>query len=563
MFHVCTIGENGEIRDIVFRCLNGTVFDQETRVCEREEEVNCAVAQSFFYLNNDLYGPGIIPETANALKHALGQTHRQITVLKSDKETPTRDANSLCSGITNAASLVVEVESGCQFLHLCLPQQNQGYAVQTFVCDGTNYKFDPITKLCTKEKSLQCNTVQSSTFSSFREAQFFSTYLLNLCPLFPAGSLMVDSLSGCEQYFQCPLMPYSNEPIVMRRCPPGYLFSQVGQKCVPGDSLLCSRDLFSLLKLFELKSSGLLKDNNYKHINMKSLGKVKKTLSNINSIPVMPIVSRKKRAFTFEDRNFHRELASGSLTNAAGIFSDHVSVIEAQGPGNVLEGKINNPKFPLREDQAANNPNQPTNAADLRYKKEKSVAPETSLELNKTVLNGTTTEVSKIASAKNAGEVTITSIVPKLVRHNGNGHKTERSDDEMSSPNPTIISNGKTKITLLGSSHGKSEENKDSETIIEQPDPTNSTLDLEVTDKTERDTNIQTEVPENSEAESVTDMITDAVPFETTMQDIITTEKAPEPTTTLTTSTTTTTTTTTTTPPTTTTTTTTTPTTTT
>ncbi|RXG53862.1 hypothetical protein Avbf_16241 [Armadillidium vulgare] len=343
MFHVCTIGENGEIRDIVFRCLNGTVFDQETRVCEREEEVNCAVAQSFFHLNNDLYGPGIIPETApktdldnsdhdsitninnnsnrtttpliitrtasstsvsasarvhiqtplsrfsyrqgtdpshtplpaphlrpsllklaaqsmskakerkrsrrhkratkendsnnsiitisnehntnrlsssrhpflpisvlynllsfilkpqvlqpstftlnnqqvygsdifeprfrNALKHALGQTHRQITVLKSDKETPTRDANPLCSGITNAASLVVEVESGCQFLHLCLPQQNQGYAVQTFVCDGTNYKFDPITKLCTKEKSLQCNTVQSSTFSSFREAQFFS-----------------------------------------------------------------------------------------------------------------------------------------------------------------------------------------------------------------------------------------------------------------------------------------------------------------------------------------------------------------------------------------------------
>lgn len=83
---------------------------------------------STFTLNNQqVYGSDIFePRFRNALKHALGQTHRQITVLKSDKETPTRDANPLCSGITNAASLVVEVESGCQFLHLCLPQQNQG-----------------------------------------------------------------------------------------------------------------------------------------------------------------------------------------------------------------------------------------------------------------------------------------------------------------------------------------------------------------------------------------------------------------------------------------------------
>ena len=54
--------KTGEVQDIVFRCLNGTVFDQETRVCEREEEVKCFMSESFYHLNNELYGPGIIPE---------------------------------------------------------------------------------------------------------------------------------------------------------------------------------------------------------------------------------------------------------------------------------------------------------------------------------------------------------------------------------------------------------------------------------------------------------------------------------------------------------------------
>lgn len=39
MFHVCTIGQLDEPMDIKFLCLNGTVFDQETRVCERVDEV--------------------------------------------------------------------------------------------------------------------------------------------------------------------------------------------------------------------------------------------------------------------------------------------------------------------------------------------------------------------------------------------------------------------------------------------------------------------------------------------------------------------------------------------
>ncbi|CAH1395619.1 unnamed protein product [Nezara viridula] len=66
MFHVCTIGQKGEITDIKFLCLNGTVFDQETRVCERIDEVDCSKSEDFFGLNLELYGNnanlGIQPE---------------------------------------------------------------------------------------------------------------------------------------------------------------------------------------------------------------------------------------------------------------------------------------------------------------------------------------------------------------------------------------------------------------------------------------------------------------------------------------------------------------------
>nr|XP_027226756.1 flocculation protein FLO11-like [Penaeus vannamei] len=65
MFHVCTLDEKGEIHDYKFRCLMGTVFDQETRVCERADDVDCSRSESFFHLNNELYGPGIIPSTAD------------------------------------------------------------------------------------------------------------------------------------------------------------------------------------------------------------------------------------------------------------------------------------------------------------------------------------------------------------------------------------------------------------------------------------------------------------------------------------------------------------------
>ncbi|XP_017792840.1 PREDICTED: muscle M-line assembly protein unc-89-like [Habropoda laboriosa] len=60
MFHVCTIGQkdlvSDEIMDIKFLCLNGTVFDQETRVCERVDEVDCSKSERFYNLNLELYG---------------------------------------------------------------------------------------------------------------------------------------------------------------------------------------------------------------------------------------------------------------------------------------------------------------------------------------------------------------------------------------------------------------------------------------------------------------------------------------------------------------------------
>ncbi|CAK1553721.1 unnamed protein product [Leptosia nina] len=64
MFHVCTVGQQDEPMDIKFLCLNGTVFDQETRVCERVDEVDCTKSEKFYSLNLELYGstaPPIIP----------------------------------------------------------------------------------------------------------------------------------------------------------------------------------------------------------------------------------------------------------------------------------------------------------------------------------------------------------------------------------------------------------------------------------------------------------------------------------------------------------------------
>lgn len=78
MFHVCTIGQLDEPMDIKFLCLNGTVFDQETRVCERVDEVDCTKSENFYYLNLELYGNTMLPlpegkdlEKIQSLKYIL------------------------------------------------------------------------------------------------------------------------------------------------------------------------------------------------------------------------------------------------------------------------------------------------------------------------------------------------------------------------------------------------------------------------------------------------------------------------------------------------------------
>ncbi|KAF0298528.1 hypothetical protein FJT64_004128 [Amphibalanus amphitrite] len=48
-----------ETQDIKFLCLQGTVFDQETRVCERSEEVACTESVAFYDLNKELYQPNV------------------------------------------------------------------------------------------------------------------------------------------------------------------------------------------------------------------------------------------------------------------------------------------------------------------------------------------------------------------------------------------------------------------------------------------------------------------------------------------------------------------------
>lgn len=59
--------------DIKFLCLNGTVFDQETRVCERVDEVDCSKSERFYNLNLELYGN-------NAVTLRLKKFYEQISI---------------------------------------------------------------------------------------------------------------------------------------------------------------------------------------------------------------------------------------------------------------------------------------------------------------------------------------------------------------------------------------------------------------------------------------------------------------------------------------------------
>ncbi|XP_045493032.1 uncharacterized protein LOC123692341 isoform X2 [Colias croceus] len=86
MFHVCTVGQQDEPMDIKFLCLNGTVFDQETRVCERVDEVDCTKSEKFYSLNLELYGSTVPPIITPELKDEPKQTEPPQQPSKSSTE---------------------------------------------------------------------------------------------------------------------------------------------------------------------------------------------------------------------------------------------------------------------------------------------------------------------------------------------------------------------------------------------------------------------------------------------------------------------------------------------
>ncbi|XP_068630331.1 uncharacterized protein [Battus philenor] len=112
MFHVCTVGQQDEPMDIKFLCLNGTVFDQETRVCERVDEVDCTKSEKFYSLNLELYGstapPIIQPDVTsktqpNPTESSNSQTPKTDTDDLSDpfvNETPATTNNNKIQGLS-------------------------------------------------------------------------------------------------------------------------------------------------------------------------------------------------------------------------------------------------------------------------------------------------------------------------------------------------------------------------------------------------------------------------------------------------------------------------------
>ncbi|XP_045764987.1 flocculation protein FLO11-like [Maniola jurtina] len=96
MFHVCTVGQQEEPMDIKFLCLNGTVFDQETRVCERVDEVDCTKSEKFYSLNLELYGsttpPIIQAEPTKPQPKSTERTH-----LYSKPSSTTENSNPVIS----------------------------------------------------------------------------------------------------------------------------------------------------------------------------------------------------------------------------------------------------------------------------------------------------------------------------------------------------------------------------------------------------------------------------------------------------------------------------------
>jgi len=59
VFHICQLRENGQVQQDSFLCPNGTVFNQQYLVCDWWYNFDCATAQDFYSVNEQI---GIVPE---------------------------------------------------------------------------------------------------------------------------------------------------------------------------------------------------------------------------------------------------------------------------------------------------------------------------------------------------------------------------------------------------------------------------------------------------------------------------------------------------------------------
>ncbi|KAK8725689.1 hypothetical protein OTU49_010693 [Cherax quadricarinatus] len=257
MFHVCTLNEKGDIHDYTFRCLVGTVFDQETRVCERSDEVDCSKSESFFYLNNDLYGPGIIPSTAH------------IRVIDGDEATPRTDITSTADFITTSSptpfvfpetsfsckdkiigGLYADVETGCVVFHICSVEPDASTKDNKFVC-GVGTLFDQKSRTCQTAALVDC--AKAPSFYYLNEPVRHIDGNIDLCRSRPLGTPLADLTTGCQDFTVCEAL--SDNRLVEKRlsCKKGYLFSQLRQRCALAKKVNCAKE--TLGEILGMRSS--------------------------------------------------------------------------------------------------------------------------------------------------------------------------------------------------------------------------------------------------------------------------------------------------------------------
>ncbi|ROT66455.1 hypothetical protein C7M84_015514 [Penaeus vannamei] len=237
-----------EIHDYKFRCLMGTVFDQETRVCERADDVDCSRSESFFHLNNELYGPGIIPSTANI---------RISDTIDDDPTAVFGPVNAAPSTTTQPpfvfpettfschdkipGGLYADVETGCVVFHICSVEPDSSTKDNKFVC-GAGTLFDQTTRTCQAEHLVDCARAPSLYY--LNDPLRGPADAVDLCRTRPLGSPLADLTSQCHNYTVCE--ERGDGGVAERRlpCKKGFLFSQLRRRCVPekGERVNCAKE---------------------------------------------------------------------------------------------------------------------------------------------------------------------------------------------------------------------------------------------------------------------------------------------------------------------------------